>query len=200
MQMFCGIRRRAAARSTSPPMRRRRECLHGVGPHGGDVLQDRHHAAAGVIGDPLAGAVRQVDQLAVVGGDELVQQPRRNDRRGGAAAAQLQNVVAGAGQRLDEDLLSPLAGCPAARAPRPGRRAPPGSAARRRPGRWRPARCRAGRRRRSSRCSRGPSPAGRTRPPRRLTSATSHFGAVTYSPISSMSRFCFTSGSTTQAV
>ena len=86
---------------------RRGERLHRVGVHRRDVFQDRHHAAAGVVGDPLAGAVGQGDQLAVVGGHELVEHPRRDHRRRGAAPAKLENVVAGARQRLDEHLLPP---------------------------------------------------------------------------------------------
>ena len=51
--------------------------------------------------------MRQLDQLAVVGGHELVEHPRRNHRRGGRAAAKLENVVAGPRQRFDEHLLPP---------------------------------------------------------------------------------------------
>ena len=73
---------------------RRGERLHGVGVHRRNVFQDRHHAAAGVVSDALAGAMGQVDQLAVVGGHELVENPRRDHRRRSAAAAKLENIVA----------------------------------------------------------------------------------------------------------
>src|ERR1019366_8905910 len=43
-----------------------REGFHGVGFHGGDALQQRHHASAGVIDDPLPGTVGLFDQFAIV--------------------------------------------------------------------------------------------------------------------------------------
>lgn len=53
----------------------RSERLHSVRLHGGDFLQDRHHAAASVVHDALPGLVGQRDQFRVVGRNEPLENP-----------------------------------------------------------------------------------------------------------------------------
>jgi len=141
----------------------------------------RHHAAAGVIDDPLPGAVGLLDSV------RNRTAPKRSKMRGEITVTRrrrhpvFENVVARALQRPHERALAALQDLeePCTQCGRPGLqesslRCPPGSR--------RPANSPVDRTRRSSRCGRArcrarPSP----RPPD-LTSATSHFGAVANSP------------------
>ena len=63
---------------------------------------------AGVIDDALPGAVGLFDQLAIVWRHEAVEDAGRDHRGRGVAAAQFENVIARALQRLYEHALAAL--------------------------------------------------------------------------------------------
>ena len=51
----------------------RRQGLHGIRLHGSNVFQYGHHTATGMIRDALPGGVRQVDQSAIIGWQQIHQ-------------------------------------------------------------------------------------------------------------------------------
>ena len=65
-------------------------------------LLDAERAATGVVRNPLAGLVRQFDQLGVVGSDELVEQARDRVR---ALRVELDRVVGARSQEQQPELL-----------------------------------------------------------------------------------------------